>query len=88
MRRTNRVAAQTPPAASAPSEPLWRDGQTEHFFNVPAGTMRRARNSGRPPELAQIAYVRFGRLVRYEPEVCRAAKDRMRVVPDKGEGAS
>jgi hypothetical protein len=50
--------------------------------------MRRARNSGNPPVLAQIEYLKIGHLVRYDPAVCRAAKERMPVVPGQAHGGT
>ena len=72
------------PAPRLPTEAsLWRDENAEDFFNLPRGTMRRVRATGHPPELADIPFLKLGHLVRYEPEVCRAALAKLRTVRGK-----
>jgi hypothetical protein len=80
-----RCDSSTLPDAPAPRRPLYSDPALEREWNLVPGTMRRARSTGKPPELASIPYLKVGHLVRYEPEVVDAAREKMRIVPGKAE---
>ena len=88
MPTPRRVPPAAPPLSSQEYEPAWCDSHVEEFFHVPKGTMRRARCSGKPPELANIPFLKLGHLVRYQPRDVRAAEGRMRVDPAKAERGS
>ena len=57
--------------SGADMRPLWTPQQTAMFFNTDVQTLKNARCTG-VGAFASLSYLKFGRLVRYEPAVCEA----------------
>jgi hypothetical protein len=51
--------------------PLWTEHEAAEYFNVPVQTIRNNRSTG-TGAFGRLPYVKFDRMIRYEPAACEA----------------